>query len=440
MAIEIVMPKLSDTMEEGRILKWLKKEGDIVSKGDVIAEVETDKADMDLEAFHSGILTAILYKEGETVPVGTVIAVLGGEAKAAKPSQGPEPPMQGEVTHGQPAEKRAATEGEEPCCTVTLDEEEEKAEAVPKEMSEPKVKAIDGGRSISPAARRLLEKEGIEAPELTGSGPGGRIVKEDVERFLEQRAEQRRAAPLSPKPAQRETFTPGDEESATELSKMRAAIGRRMTQSKQTIPHFYVTREIDMGEGVHLIDAVNRDRDKEHKVSYNDLVIRACALALKDYPELNAHVTEQGVIIKSDIAIGVVVALKAGLLVPVVKHADTLTVQEISAKVRGLRERVLKRESTPKDLTGGTFTISNMGMFGIDAFSAIINPPQVAILAVAAIRDVPAVKNNTIVPAKMMNVTLSADHRAVDGLIVARFLQRLKELLENPVGILMTES
>lgn len=218
---------------------------------------------------------------------------------------------------------------------------------------------------------------------------------------------------------------------------MRATIARRMTLSKQTIPHFYVTRELDMGEAVKLVGSLNKMEGGESKVTYNDLVIKACALALKDYPEMKALFTDKGLVVKSEISIGVVVALKVGLLVPVVRNADKLSIREISSKIKGLRDRVLKRESTPEDLTGGTFTISNMGMFGVDEFSAIINPPQVAILAVSAIKDQPAIKDGIIQPAKIMKVTLSADHRALDGLIVARFLQRLKDLLENPVVLVL---
>jgi len=416
MAIEIVMPKLSDTMEEGKILRWLKREGDYVIRGEVIAEIETDKADMDLEVFSSGILSKIFFKEGDTVPVGTVIALLGEEEAKTIPEESKPAPEKPPVVVG-------GETPEEPCCTVPLNEEEEERREVKKEK--PK---------ISPVARKLVEEEGINVAHLKGSGPGGRIVKEDVERYLKDRAGRKDTLRVTPPKEEEGKIS---QEEVVELSKMRATIGRRMTQSKQTIPHFYVTREVDMEEAVKLIDSLNRIEAGEEKITYNDLVIKACALALKDYPELNAHFGEKGLVLKKEINIGVVVALKVGLLVPVVRNADRLSLREISVKAKGLKERIVKRESTSEDLSGGTFTISNMGMFGVEDFSAIINPPQVAILAVAAIKDVPVVKEGQIQPAKIMKITLSADHRALDGLIVARFLSRLKDFLETPLFLVL---
>ncbi len=442
MAVEIVMPKLSDTMEEGRILKWLKKEGDFVSKGDVIAEVETDKADMDLEVFSSGVITEIRYQEGDTVAVGTVIALLGGDSKKDAPQGKKEDALK--VTREMPAavadsdtepkESEGGVEGEEPCCTVMPEEEEKKGER-PKKESPPRAKEGEKPK-VSPAARRLVKDERIDVGELKGSGPGGRIVKEDVENYLEARAKRKRTEKEAPA-AEVAPAVSGRQDQVVELSKMRATIARRMTQSKQTIPHFYVTRDVDMGEADRFIESLNKMEGDDGKITYNDVVIKACALALREYPELNAHLTEKGLVQKGDINIGVVVALRVGLLVPVLRNTDKLTLKEISSTVKGLRDRVVKRESTPDDLTGGTFTVSNMGMFGVDEFSAIINPPQVAILAVSAVKDVPVIRGSRIHPAKVMKITLSADHRAVDGVIVARFLQKVKDLLENPVALIL---
>ncbi|MDY6842712.1 MAG: dihydrolipoamide acetyltransferase family protein [Thermodesulfobacteriota bacterium] len=422
MAEEIVMPKLSDTMEEGKILRWLKKEGDYVAKGEIIAEVETDKADMDLEVFSSGVLSKVLFQEGDTVPVGTVIALMGEERKTEKP---PSP-----STKEQPPVV-VVEEGtsEEPCCTVPLDDEEiqeiaEQDTRVDKESEKPK---------ISPVAKRLVEGEGIDVTHLKGTGPGGRIVKEDVESYLKERTEKKELSTVVT-PAEKEEVK---RDEVVELSKMRATIAKRMTQSKQTIPHFYVTREVDMGEATRLIDSFNKMETGEEKITYNDLVIKASALSLKEFETLNSHFAEGELVLKKEINVGVVVALSVGLLVPVVKQADTLSVKEISVNVKGLRERILKKESTPEDLSGGTFTISNMGMYGIEEFSAIINPPQVAILAVAAVKDIPVVAHGIIKPAQIMKVTLSADHRALDGVIVARFLQKLKDLLENPLSLIL---
>ena len=434
MAVEIVMPKLSDTMEEGRILRWLKKEGDFVNKGDVIAEVETDKADMDLEVFSSGIVTKILYKEGDTVPVGTVIAVLGGEQTREVPKKVVEPlPEKKPIEPSPPPEQKIETGAEEPCCTLPLEDEE--AQEVGKE---PEKKAIlltsqKGDRTkISPRARRLLEDKGIATPEIKGTGPGGRIVQEDIERFLKERSVPK-VETVFPSPEKVPEEISGDK--VIELSKMRATIARRMSLSKQTIPHFYVTQEIDMGEAANLLATLNKTESSKAKITYNDLVIKACALAIKDFPEINAHFSDKGLILKREINVGFVVALQVGLIVPVIKNADALTIKEISATAKGLRDRVFKRESTPDDLSGGTFSVSNMGMFGVEEFSAIINPPQVAILAVSAVKDKPIVKEGVITPGKIMKVTLSADHRALDGVMVAKFLQRLKEFLENPAGI-----
>ena len=435
MAVEIVMPKLSDTMEEGRILRWLKKEGDFVNKGDVIAEVETDKADMDLEVFSSGILSKIFYKEGDTVPVGTVIAVLGGEQAVEVPKKVVEPITEKIVTEPpHPPEQKIETSAGEPCCTLPLDdEEEEKKDEKESEKKEIPIASQRGDKSkISPRARRLLEEKGITTPEIKGTGPGGRIVQEDIERFLKERSVQK-VEPVSPPPEKISEEISG--EKVVELSKMRAAIARRMTLSKQTIPHFYVTQEIEMGEAVNLMESLNKTGKKDLKTTYNDVVIKACALALKDFPEMNAHFSDKGLLVKKEINIGFVVALQVGLIVPVIRNADALTIKQISALAKGLRDRVIKRESTPDDLSGGTFSISNMGMFGVEEFSAIINPPQVSILAVSAIKDKPIVKLGVITPAKIMKVTVSADHRALDGVMVAKFLRRLKELIENPLTL-----
>ena len=432
MPVEIVMPKLSDTMEEGRILRWLKKEGDFVNKGDVIAEVETDKADMDLEAFSSGILTKIFYKEGETIPVGTVIALLGGEETTKTPKKAEPLPKKKETLSQKPPEEKSESAGGEPCCTLPLEEEEGVEEEAKEEAKGIPLPAKKGEKlKISPRARRLLEEEVIARAEIKGSGPGGRIVQSDIEKFLKEKVEQKE--PIAPLPSKEDSPPKGvSEEKVTELSKMRTTIARRMTLSKQTIPHFYVTQTIDMGEAVKLIDTLNTTEGKNTKITYNDLVIKACALALKDYPEINAHFTDKGLIVKNELNIGFVVALQVGLIVPVVKDADKHTIKEISLITKGLRDRVLKRISTPGDLTGGTFSISNMGMFGVEEFSAIINPPQVAILAVSAVKDKPVIKEGVTQSAKIMKVTLSADHRALDGVMVAKFLQRLKDLLEKP--------
>ena len=432
MTVEIVMPKLSDTMEEGKILRWLKKEGDYVTKGEVIAEIETDKADMELEAFSSGILSKIYFKEGETVSVGVVIAILG-EGETGATTQSPQPDSERpETAPDKPPVVIMGETSDEPCCTVTLDEEEEEM-IMAQEENFPLDKKKEKPK-ITPAARKLIEEKGIDAVRLRGGGPAGRIEKKDVEKYIQEMAEAKKNIEITPSIAEEKDK---GQEKAIELSKMRATIARRMTKSKQTIPHFYVTREVDMEETAKLITSLNRINESGEKITHNDLLIRSCALALREHRTLNGHFDEQGLVLKEDINIGIVVALKVGLLVPVVRNADRLSVKEISHKVKGLRDRILKKESTPEDLTGGTFTISNMGMFGVEEFSAIINPPQLAILAVAAIKDTPVIKDGEMRPSKIMKITLSADHRALDGVIVARFLQSIKEYLENPVALVL---
>ncbi|MCX8011688.1 MAG: 2-oxo acid dehydrogenase subunit E2, partial [Desulfobacterota bacterium] len=395
-----------------------KKEGDFVNKGEVIAEIETDKADMELESFASGILTKILYQEGDTVPVGTVIAILGETEKKAEMT-----PQ--EIVSSPPTSREKAVS------TESISQEkiaEKKAEVTKTTLPDTGEKKI---LKISPRARRLIEEKGIPVSEIKGSGPGGRIVAEDIKRFLKETKPEKTEEESRVNIPEVLLETSG--EKVVELSRMRKAIARRMSLSKQTIPHFYVTQEIGMGAAVDFIENLNQKVGDEVKITYNDLVIKATALALRDYPEINAHFNENRLIIKKDINIGVIVAVKEGLIVPVVKNADMLTLKEVSTTLKGLRERVFKRESTPEDLTGGSFSVSNMGMFGVEEFAAIINPPQVGILAVAAIKDKPVIKDGSIKPAKIMKVTLSADHRALDGVRVAKFLQLIKELLENPV-------
>jgi pyruvate dehydrogenase E2 component (dihydrolipoamide acetyltransferase) len=423
MAVEIVMPKLSDTMEEGRILRWLKKEGDYVTKGEVVAEIETDKADMELEAFSSGLLSKIFFKEGETVHVGVVIALLGEEEAGSTGEKSNSVSEEPVSSPDKPPVVFVAGTADEPCCTVPLDDTEK-----------PPVSEIKGETpKLSPAARKLIKAKGVDIVQLKGSGPGGRIGKEDVEKYLKEATEATEAIESTPVSPPIEEGAQEITEDSTELSKMRATIARRMTKSKQTIPHFYLTRECDMGEAVKLINSLNFMDEREEKITHNDLLIKACALALRNHGELNGYFSEDRLTLSKDINIGVVVALKAGLIVPVLRNANSLKLDEISAAVRGLRQRIIKKESTSEDLTGGTFTISNLGMFGVDEFSAIINPPQLAILAAGAVREKPAIKDGEIQKASLMNITLSADHRALDGVMVARFVNRVKEYLENPV-------
>jgi pyruvate dehydrogenase E2 component (dihydrolipoamide acetyltransferase) len=408
---EIRMPKMGDGMEEGTINRWLKHEGDKVAEGEVIAEIETDKASVEITAYDSGVLTKIVVPEGGTVPVGAVIAIIGGSASAAPNGSAP-----------------AAKAAPEPVKPAQSAPEQHLKPQAPAEIESERVKA-------SPLARRIAQERGIDLARVHGTGPGGRIVERDVKSF--------RGSPTAPRVSVSGIAAPlaaaatAGASSETKPSRMRDAIARRVVLSKQTVPHFYVTMVIGMDRSLALLKELNGDAT-EGKVTVNDLLIKACAAALAKVPEVNATWTPEGSIRRfSEMHIGVAVGIDEGLIIPVVRNCESKTLRQISQEARELIGRARNNQLKPEEYSGGTFSISNLGMMGVDEFSAIINPPEAAILAIGGIVRQPVVQDgsDTVSVRSNMKVTISADHRLLDGVIAARFLQEVKKALEAPYGL-----
>jgi pyruvate dehydrogenase E2 component (dihydrolipoamide acetyltransferase) len=480
MSTEITMPKLSDTMEEGKILRWLKRPGDTVHHGDALAEVETDKADMVLEAFDDGVLDEIRLNEGESAAVGVVIAMLAkpGEARAASEavrpaasaepmpesgaSRAPRAPVEAEVVHtGAPSAHAAGEEPEDldvephemgesngahaeagahglrpvrPLGEDLVVAISRRAAHAPAVVAKAELSAVhapgEGKHRASPLARRAAEEAAIDLDHVRGTGPDGRITKRDVDTFVREQQMQRQRRIVAPREG-----LPGTRE---ELSKMRRTIAQRMAASKREIPHFYVTAEVDMEEAVRFKKSLEATELFDEDITYNDIILKACALALARYPRMNAHYENDAINIYPDVNIGMAVAVEDGLIVPVLKHCQTLALPEITrAAHRLITKAVAQSGFTTEELSGATFTISNMGMLGVEHFSAVIVPRQAAILAVSAIRDRPVVREGHIVVGKTMMITVSCDHRIIDGVVAGRFLQELKRFLENPASLLV---
>ncbi|HEU5063551.1 MAG TPA: dihydrolipoamide acetyltransferase family protein [Solirubrobacterales bacterium] len=430
---EVVMPRLSDSMEEGTILSWLKQVGDEVAVGDELVEIETDKANMAYESDTAGVLQEILAQEGETLPIGSPIARIG---------EGPGSQPAGPVSDTSPAPTGAGPASSPP----TGDEGESDAEG-----QAPAAKSEDGERvKASPLARRLAKDKGLDLSALHGSGPGGRIVKHDVEEAESgggaspvddagggaehpAQAPPQAAGPAGQQPSS--GTAKGDTETR-ELSKLQQTIARRMAESKATAPHFYLTIEIDMGKAVEARAAI-KGATKEGDVvpSFNDMIVKACAIALREFPKANGAYRDGKFELYSRVNVGVAVAAEEALVVPTIFDADQKGLRQIAADTRAVAAKVRDGSVTPPELSGGTFTVSNLGMFEIDEFDAVINMGQAAILAVGAIREVPAVRDGQIVPAQLMKATLSCDHRILYGAEGAEFLARVKQLLEEPVSL-----
>ena len=407
---EISMPKLSDTMEEGIIVKWYKAEGDYVQQGETLFEVETDKAVLEVESFVSGVLSQILVHEGEKVPVGTTIATIGGEIDEVIPQ---DEPLVKEPTKAQDVQESSAHE----------EKSAPKLQIVPPKK---KTDALTVVRDVeaSPAARIFAKQRGIDLSQITGTGVKGLITLKDVRNFNEPTEAGKETSPL----IQRE-LQPTEE--ITSLSKMRKAIAATVSYSKKHIPHFYVSYEIVMTNILTQLEKLNQKKDTQSKITINDIIIKAVATTLKNYPYLNAIYPEQGLILKKEVNMGIVIGLPEGLIIPVLKNCETLTIEEISNGVKRLREKAESGKFSPEDFTDGTFTISNLGMLGVTDFAAIIYPPQTAIMAVSAIKDAPILKDGSFVPTKVMKVTLSMDHRVVDGINAATFLRDLNRYMET---------
>ncbi|MDR8390862.1 pyruvate dehydrogenase complex dihydrolipoamide acetyltransferase [Aliifodinibius sp. S!AR15-10] len=416
MAIKIEMPKLSDTMEEGVIAKWNVQEGDKVESGDIIAEVETDKATMEVEVFDAGTILKILAEEGDAVPLGEPMAIVGEEDEDISELL---------ESIGDSSSKEESGDKEEAAAAEEASDDEE-YDPIFNELEEDKTSGSGNGRiKASPLARKIAEDKGIKLSNVKGSGPEGRIIKRDIEEY-----EPAAAPSVAPVVASRE-----DEE--IRISQMRKTIARRLAESKFTSPHFYETIDID-------VDALFEARAKvnevsEQKISFNDIIVKACSQALRKHPDVNSSWLEkENKIVKhGDVHVAVAVAIDEGLMTPVIRNTDQKGLQQISAETRELADLARNRKLQPEQMEGSTFTVSNLGMFGIEEFTAIINPPNACILAVGAIRDEAVVKDGEVVPGKRMKVTLSSDHRIVDGVVAAKFLNTLKGMLENPLSILL---
>jgi pyruvate dehydrogenase E2 component (dihydrolipoamide acetyltransferase) len=440
----VVMPKLSEQMETGKVIKWLKKEGDRVQGGDILAEVETDKADVEMEAFGAGVLRKIIVQAGDRAPVGSMIAVIAepdediaavvaeagsarpaAEAAPAKPSAPapagqPKMPQRGDemVTRGAP--KPAATGMPATAPPQPARETQPAAAAAQAEPAGDRVKA-------SPLARKIASQSGVDLRLIRGTGPGGRIVRKDVE------------AATGGAPAAAPAMAPaatGAEYEDVALSSMRAAIAKRMPLSKGPVPHFYVTTEVAMDRAWELREQLN-GLEGQPKISVNDLVIRAAALTLLAHPGVNASFQGESIRVYHRVHMGIAVALEEGLITPVLRDAHAKSLAQIATEARDLAERARNRKLRANEMSGATFSISNLGMFDVAEFSAIINPPEGAILAVGSVRVQPVVTDTGLGVGRRMKMTISCDHRVMDGAMGARFLQDMKRLLEEPLRLLV---
>ncbi|TMC20744.1 MAG: 2-oxo acid dehydrogenase subunit E2 [Chloroflexi bacterium] len=423
---EVSMPRLSDTMQEGTITRWLKKTGDQVKKGDIIAEVETDKANMEIEAYNAGILEQILVHEGEVAAIGQAIAIIGTGQSVQKSAQ--------PATKSAPAAQLATANSAARATTS------QPAVQVPAPISD------NGTRiKVSPLARRIAEEHGIDLRLVQGSGPSGRIIRDDLEDYLEKRhaapaVAQPVAAPLPVTPVAPAAPAPVEAVPAdvdvVALTTMQKTVARRLTESKQTVPHFYISNEVDMTDLLTLRPTLNAASEGDVKISVNDLVIKACALALEKFPEVNSSYKDGQFLRHKHINIGCAVDIPNGLVVPVIRDVNLKGVRTIARETKALAEKAKAGRLTVADLSGGTFSISNLGMMDVSSFVAVINPPEAAILAVAAIRKTFVPVDGQPVIRDIMPLTLSADHRILYGAMVARFLQEVKRLLQNPYALL----
>lgn len=417
----ILMPRLSDTMTEGVIAGWHKKVGDDVKKGDLLADVETDKATMELESYKNGKLLYIGANEGDKVPVNALLCIIGEEGKVDVDrivAASKNPAGTSEAAPSQAAQVQAAPAAVE----------------APAAQEEPTAQGGDSRIKASPLAKKLAAEKGIDISQVQGSGDNGRIIKKDIDNFVPSaKAAPAAAAPVSKAMTQAAPGQVSFEE--VPVSQMRKTIARRLAESKFSAPHFYLTMSIDMDKAVESRGRINEVAPV--KISFNDFVIKACAIALKQHPKVNSSWLGDKIRFNHHVNIGVAVAVEEGLLVPVIRFADNKTLSQISVEVKEFAQKAKDKKLQPADWEGNTFTVSNLGMFGIDEFTAIINPPDACILAIGGIQQVPVVKNGQVVPGNVMKVTLSCDHRVVDGASGAAFLQTLKNLLEEPLRMLV---
>jgi len=420
MATTVFMEALSPTMEEGRLVKWHKHEGDAVKAGDTLAEVETDKAIMDLQARADGILRQVSAAEGQTVPVGKELAVIvaPGEPLGAGRGTGDE----GRVAPS-------------PAATVP-------APSPAPRHSPPAAAAADAAPvKASPLARRMAKESGVDLKLLTGSGPGGRVVRRDLETARARPAATVSAsAPVAPVPPPPSPVPVSRTDASYEdvpLTQIRKTIAKRLAASLGPVPHYFLTTEVDMERAAEAREALNRDLGDEGRISFNDIVVKAAALALTRHRACNAWFQDDHIRYWNDVHVGVAVAVEDGLITPVIRHADRKSLREIGREAHDLAQRARNRRLRPEEYTGSTFSVSNLGMFDIDQFTAVINPPEAAILAVGSVTQKPVVADGTIVARRRVRLTLSCDHRVIDGATGAVFLKTLKQMLENPLAMLL---
>ncbi|MBX7114742.1 MAG: pyruvate dehydrogenase complex dihydrolipoamide acetyltransferase [Myxococcaceae bacterium] len=437
MATAVPLPALSPTMKEGKITRWLKKEGDKISSGTAIAECETDKSNLEIEAYEDGVLVKILVKEGELAPVGGPIAFIGApgeqideaQIKAATPPAEPAPAQPPAPKPVAPLPAKAAPPPPPP-----------PAPAKPQPPAAPVLKAPGEASATgvrlraSPLAKRMASDAGVDLKRITGSGPQGRIVKRDVEEAM---AQPPQTAAAETPPSARVTApvyaSAGAPPQSLPLTQMRKVIAQRLTEVKPGVPHFYLNINIEMDEALKLREQA---KNMGLKVSVNDIVVKATAAAVRRFPRINQVWDGDKLLQLNTVDVGVAVAIEDGLITPVVRDADRKGVSEISAEVRDMAERAKKKALKPDEYTGGSITVSNLGMFGIDSFIAIINPPQSAILAVGVVTPTPVVRDGQVVVRQMMTVTLSGDHRVIDGAVGAQYLKVLKDMLEVPLRLI----
>ena len=418
MISEVVMPQMGADMEEGTVIRWLKQEGDAVERGEIIAEIETDKANVEIESFESGVFRKALASEGDTVDVGTIIAIVAS----------PDDDISQYEEMAVAAKLATAQQDGSP-----LAEAAAPAEAAAREEAEPPPKPIapartDGRVRASPVARKLAEQKGLDLAQVQGTGPDGRIVRRDVEAAAERPAA---GAPLPASPAPVSTEVVG-------MSRMRQTIARRMSQSKREAPHYYITMEIDMTEAQRARGQLKEVFEQEFRVSVNDLIVKATAMALARHPMFNSWFVDGEIRRHEAINVCVAIALEDGLIAPAILDCGGKSLAQIAEASRSLAERAKSGSLKPDEYSGGTFTVSNLGMFGVETLIAIIQPPQSAILGVGAVRETPVVREGVVATAELMQVALSADHRVTDGAQGAQFLNEIRRLLENPAALLVS--
>jgi pyruvate dehydrogenase E2 component (dihydrolipoamide acetyltransferase) len=429
MADTVIMPKLGFDMAEGTLIRWVISEGEAVAKGAVLAEIETDKATVEVESNFEGVLLRHLVSQGDVVPVNTPIAMIGQPGEQVdladqKPSA---------KLDAKPVEIKKTAEAQEtvtqPVLTASVEDQ-----------------GLPDGLRASPLARRMAEEKGIDLRDIPGSGPGGRIVKKDIESYaipiVPERVSPPAQATITPEkqPSALPTYsvvgeTPADE--LIKINRLRSAIGRRMVESKQNVPHFYITHEYDMAAVMALRKQVNNLLPEDAKISVNDFIVKATALALRQFPNLNAALRDQQVVHFGAVNIGVAVAVDGGLLTVVCKDTDRKPLRQIAMEVRTMAAKAREGKVRPDDIEGSTFSISNLGMFDVESFIAIINPPEAAILAVGSARQVPVIENGEVKPGWRMKATISVDHRVSDGAEAAQFLQAVAQYLEQPLALLL---